>query len=126
MSSFNGLDLFGSGPHRFSLGSRGQVVFGSLAAVNAAAPDSYPVGPRELDVFVHGRLVAASESALWTLRDAVAAQLPDPPTKATLVDSGGRSFADMTFIRYEELGRRDLGRVYSVAYVATFRRFNLF
>lgn len=126
MSSFNGLDLFGSGPQRFSLGERGQVVFGSLAAVNAAAPDSYPLGSRELDVFVHGRLVAGSESALWALRDAIVAQLPDPPVKATLVDTTGRSYADMTFIRYEELGRRDLGRVWSVAYVATFRRFNLF
>lgn len=126
MSSFDGIDLFGSGPHRSRVGEQGQVVFGSLAAVNAAAPDSYPLGPRELDVIITGRLVASDEAGLWALRDAVVAQLTDPPKKATLVDTTGRSFADMTFYSFEEGFEVDRGRVWSLRYEARFRRFNLF
>ncbi len=120
-SSFKGVDLFGSGPHRFALGRQGQMMLTRLY-FGDISPGTIPIGLRELDVVVAGRLVAASESALWTLRDAVVAQLQESPTPGTLIDLHGRTWADMTFIDWREGDRTDRGRVRSVAYVAVFRK----
>ena len=70
-----------------------------------------------------GRLVAASESGLRTLRDAVAAQLLDPPTAGTLVDTTGRSWAGMSLVEYREEPAVDRGRSWSIAYTAVFRKY---
>ena len=121
-SSFKGIDLFGSGPHRFMIGKQGEVVVG-LAFGSSPQAGSLYLGLGELDITVTGRLVASSESALWTLRDNVVAQLVDPPTSGTLIDLTGRSWANMSFITYTEDDRTDRGRVKSVGYVAVFRRF---
>jgi hypothetical protein len=83
------------------------------------------VGVQELDITVRGRLVATSEAALWTARDAVTAMLINPPTAGALVDHTGRTWTGMSFIRYEEAEVRDRGRVWSMAYTATFRKFNV-
>jgi len=120
-SSFKGVDLFGSGPHRFALGRQGQLMLTRLY-LGDISPGTIPIGLRELDVIVAGRLVAASESALWTLRDAFVAQLEESPTPGTLIDPHGRTWADMTFIDWREGDRTDRGRVRSMAYVAVFRR----
>lgn len=121
-SSFKGLDLFGSGPHRFALGKQGQLALSGIA-LGAFVPDSTPLGLVELDITVTGRLLASSESALWTLRDAIVAQLLHPPTRGTLIDLHGRTFTNMSFITYTEADRTDRGRVLSVSYSAVFRRF---
>jgi len=122
-SSFKGLDLFGSGPHRFSIGKRGQLVVSHLAlGVYDAA--SAPLGLLELDVIVRGRLVAPGESALRSLRDAVTAQLLNPPTPGTLVDLHGRSWSAMSFVSCVEADRVDRGAAWSVAYTAGFRAFD--
>ncbi len=120
-SSFKGVDLFGSGPHRFSLGRQGPMMLTRLY-FGDISPGTIPIGLRELDVIVAGRLVAASESTLWTLRDAVVAQHQESPTPGTLIDLHGRTWADMTFIDWREGDRTDRGRVRSVAYVAVFRK----
>ncbi|GMV26806.1 MAG: hypothetical protein AMXMBFR58_28370 [Phycisphaerae bacterium] len=120
-SSFNGVDLFGSGPHRFSVSSRGQLLVRDLD-LGGLSPKSHPVGLLELEVVVRGRLVAASNSALWTIRDAITAQLQDPPVMGTLVDHTGRGYTDMSFVLYTEDRRTDRGRVHSIAYAARFRR----
>ncbi len=120
-SSFKGVDLFGSGPHRFSQARQGQLMLTRLY-FGDISPGTIPIGLREPDVIVAGRLVAASESTLWTLRDAVVAQLQESPTPGTLVDRHGRSWSNMTFIDWREGDRTDRGRVRSVAYVAVFRR----
>lgn len=125
-SEFKGLDLFGSGPHRFFVGAQG------LRAVPLAVLGDDPTiegsawfGDLELEVFVRGRLVAPSESALWTLRDAVAAQADsdNTPVPGTLIDPHGRAWASMSMVRYEESDRVDRGRVWSVGYLCRFRRF---
>jgi hypothetical protein len=123
-SSFKTQDIFGSGPHRFQVGRRGSFVL-SDAQIASPGPNTYPVGVQELDITVRGRLVATSEAGLWSVRDAVVAMLINPPTAGTLVDHTGRSWADVSFIRYEEAEVRDRGRVWSVGYTATFRRFNV-
>lgn len=117
---FNSLDLFGSGPHRFQEGRRGQVW---LEPEQVATGNSTQLlGERELEVVVTGRLVAASESALWDLRDAITAQLTDPPTSATLEDQHGHQWTDMSFLDFRPADRIDRGRQRSLAYRALFRR----
>ena len=124
-SSFKGVDLFGSGPHRFSLDRQGHLVISAFGGFGDFSPDTFPIGLVELEVVVTGRLVAASESALWTRRDAIVAQFEDSfePTPGALVDQAGRSFADMVIFDYVEDDRVDRGRAWSVGYEARFRRF---
>ncbi len=122
-SSFNGDDLFGSGPHRFRVGRQGYLV---LPDDSASVPTTRNVvyGIFELQVFVVGRLVAASESGLWTLRDAVQASL-DAFLIGDLVDLHGRTWAEMVFTRVEWGEQVDRGRTVSVPYEARFHRFDL-
>lgn len=122
-SSFKGKNLFGSGPHRFSIGKQGQFVVPDFALGASDAASVY-LGLLELNIFVHGRLVSSSESGLWTLRDAVVAELLNPPTAGTLVDLNGRSWSSVSFIGYTEGDRTDRGRVKSLAYTAAFRKFD--
>lgn len=122
-SSFKGNDLFGGGPHRFTPGVQGQRVVPDYV-LGLGGAGSTPQGLVELDVIVKGTLVAASESALWALRDAVVAQLLDPPDPGLLIDTHGREWTGMSFITFTEGGRVDRGRVWSLAYTAVFRRFS--
>lgn len=124
MSTFNDLDLFGSGPHRFTLAPLGEYVLVN-ARIDPFQAGSQPIGPLDLTITIRGRLVADSEEDLWTLRDAIAAQLTHPPTTATLKEggAGNRSWQDMSFTNFTALGPTDRGRRLSLAYTATFVRF---
>lgn len=122
MSSFKSKDLFGSGPHRFALGKQGQLNWANTR-FDVFDPGTIPLGLLELDIIVKGRLIAVSEFALWTLRDAVTAELINPPTAGTLIDSTGRSWTNRSFVEYTEADRVDRGRVWSVGYTAVFRRY---
>jgi len=121
-SSFAGLDLFGSGPHRFS-----QLPLGEYILVNARvdpnAPGSTPIGPLELVITIRGRLVAANDEHLWTLRDDITTQLTHPPTTGTLKEIIDRSWDNMSFVNFAPGDRTDRGRGISLAYTATFIRF---
>lgn len=121
-SSFKSKSLFNSGPHRFALARQGHLILQDLF-FGVTTPGSTPFGLLELDVVVTGRLVAGSEAALWTLRDAITAELEETPTSGVLVDEHGRTWNEMVCIRYEEGDRVDRGRAWSLAYVATFRDF---
>lgn len=135
-SFFNSLGLFNSGPHRFGQRAIGELVVPN-SALNPVVPGSIAAGPLELVIVITGRLVAATEGGLWSLRDAIAAQLTDPPVTATLIDHHGRTWDDMSFVRFEPLepagaptggaggagGRIDRGRLRSLAYRAVFVRF---
>jgi hypothetical protein len=120
-SSYAGLDLFGSGPHRFGVGVQGQMTVPSVT-MGTLDSASELAGAIELDVTVTGRLVAADEAGLWTLRDALTDVLTDPPTAAELVDDHGRTWADMSFIHVAWADRTDRGRVVSIRYRALFRK----
>ncbi len=122
-SSFKGLDLFGSGPHRFHMAKQGLYIVALRAFADPSIPGSAAFGDVELEVIVRGRLVAATESALWTLRDAITAQATFSPIAGTLIDAHGRTWNDMTLWCYEEEDRTDRGREISIAYEARFRRF---
>ena len=121
--SFKSLPLFSSGPHRFRVDRRGHLVLSELA-LGGIGPSTYPLGLIELEVIVTGRLVAANDTALWALRDAMTAQLLDPPMPGTLVDAHGRIWSDMSFHSYAEGDRADRARLRSITYEARFRRFN--
>lgn len=120
-STWKGVDLFGSGPHRFALSRRG-----FLLVPDASSFDPTPVlveyGALEWDVVVTGRLVSVSESGLWTLRTAAQTSL-DAKGLGTLVDLHGRSWTNLFFSRLEWGDRTDRGRSVSVGYVATFHKF---
>jgi hypothetical protein len=121
VSSYKSLNLFGSGPHRFGFGRQGHLV--TLDFFNGfGGGGSTAQGPIDLEIVVSGRLVAVSEGGLWNLRDAIRGQINEPPVPGTLVDSAGRSWLEMTLVRYEEGVRRDRGRVYSMRYTAVFKR----
>lgn len=121
MSSFKNKNLFGSGPHRFGQGRQGQLIVSSQA-IGVFSPQTFAQGLVELEVVVTGRLVAQSEAALWTLRDAIVAELLHPPAPGELIDDHGHAWPDMCFVRFDEADRTDRGREHSLAYVATFRR----
>jgi hypothetical protein len=122
-SQYNSLDLFASGPHRFAERRHGQVALSELDQ-SAPGPGSTPLGLGELDVVITGRLVAADDAALWALRDAITAELVDPPIAAILEDHHGREWEDMSFLSFTPADRTDRGSHTSLAYTATFRRFN--
>jgi hypothetical protein len=124
-SSFKGLNLFGSGPHRFAVLAQGQLVVPELRLGNVLSGSRY-LGPLEVEVVVTGRLSAASDAALWGLRDAVTAQLLNPPAPGTLIDHHGRTWTDMSFVRFEPGDRTDRGRLVTLEYSATFLDFNTY
>jgi hypothetical protein len=121
-STFKSLDLFNSGPHRFALARQGQALQSELFATPPASGTRY-LGLVELQVIITGRLIAANETALWTLRDAVTAQLLDPPSPGTLIDPHGRTWTDMSFVTFIAADRTDRGRVVSLGYEARFVKF---
>jgi len=101
-SSFKSLNLFGSGPHRFSLGKQGELYLPAYVVGGSGSGTSL-IGPLELDVIIVGRLVAS-------------------PTPGTLIDLYGHTWTNMSFLTFQEMDRVDRGRVWSVAYKAIFRK----
>ena len=125
MSSFKGLNLFGSGPHRFAVGRQGQALTSELFVTPPASGSLYH-GLVELEVIITGTLVAADDSALWALRDAITGQLLDPPEPGTLIDHHAREWEDMSFVRFTPGGPTDRGSVVSLAYEARFLKFRVY
>jgi hypothetical protein len=122
--TFDGNALFSSGPARWAIRPRGIESQPRWRITgNNTHSGTLPIGQVELEVVVTGRLVAATEAALWTLREAVADAAVFADGAATLVDGRGRSFPDMWFIEYTEADRVDKGRVWSIGYTAAFRNY---
>jgi len=120
-SSFKGFDLFGSGAHRFVVGKQGRRLL-SLATVSGLVTDSGTLefGDRETRVEVRGGLVAASESALWVLRDAIVAQGVSTVDSGVLEDQYGHQWSTMKLLSFEPQGAVVHGRTVSLGYVAWF------
>jgi hypothetical protein len=119
MSSFDGEDLFGSGPHRFQTGASGvQLELNARGA--PGLPGSRAIGPLETTVTVRGRLVAASDSGLRAQLSAINAKLTMPPVRGTLVDEQGGVTTGVDFVNFAPGDRVDRGRVVSLAYEARF------
>ncbi len=123
MSSFKGQNLFGSGPHRFVNRRLGRRVV-SLASVSGdpSVPGTFESGDWEVWVEVHGRLVASTDSSLWSKRDDILDEAEFGVSEGTLVDEHGHSWPDMKLLTYEEQGPAQRGREVSVDYIAVFGR----
>lgn len=124
-STFKGLDLFSSGPHRFQVGRQGRRVV-SLSAVSGdpSVPGTFESGDWEPRVTVRGRLVAQSESQLWTLRDAIAAQAAFEVAPGDLTDHHGRTHTNMKLFHIEWGRQTDRGRLRTIEYEALFGQNN--
>lgn len=125
-SMFNGSPLFASGPHRFVMQRRGQTEIepGKPATFQTQPnPKWTQIGLVQLSITVRGRLVAATEADLWTLRDAITGAITASAGagSGTLEDGNGQSWPDMWLVRYEEKGPVDAGRDWSIGYEAVFR-----
>lgn len=119
-TTYKGLNLFGSGPHRVEFLPKGHLItidfFGG-----GSGGGSTVQGLTDPQVVVRGRLTAASESSLRTLRDAIIAQLQATPTPGTLVDHHAHSWTGLSFVKYTEQGPIDKGRIWSIGYEAIFQ-----
>lgn len=125
MSAYKGVDLFGSGPHRFVVGEMGQLVLPRWVlegSTNRADFGSVPYGEIELDVTVRGRLVAASDTALWALVGQVESVLAGYALPGLLDNGRGRTWSDMFVLSFTPAGAVDRGRSVSLAYEALFRK----
>ena len=119
-STFAGLSLFESGPHRFAMGRFGRHFLEPDRGVNTA-PTTWDREQAEVTVLQTGRLIAPDDAALMTLVDAIRNEAELPRT-GTLVDHHGRSWDTMTMLRFEPDDRVDRGRVVSLGYSALYRR----
>ena len=120
-SSFNSLDLFSSGPHRFLPGPTGDQLI-ERAALDPTQSGTQAIGPLDATVLIRGRLVAESDAALWSLINAIATSLTDPPTAADLIDTHAHTYSGMAFISFKPTGPIDRGRQISLPYEANFIR----
>lgn len=120
-SSFKGVDLFGSGPHRFMSGREGEQVVASYLLGGSDA-GGVAIGLVDVEVKVRGRLVASSESSLWEKREALRSMISHPPEPGPLIDGRGRQWDDMSFVGFIPEDRTDRGRVVSLGYECIFRR----
>lgn len=120
-SSFKGNDLFGSGPHVFEVGRQGRRIV-SLSALSGdpSVPGTIETGDYELRVTVKGRLVAGSESGLWLLRDAIAAEAAFNVAGGNLVDHHGRVWSGVKLFWVEWSGAVGRGRTLNIGYEALF------
>ncbi|MFT5424122.1 MAG: hypothetical protein ACI89L_001915 [Phycisphaerales bacterium] len=126
MSTFRGIDFFGSGPHRVVQGARAQTLV-PLWVINFVgfndSSGTEAQGDDDQTVTVTGRLVGATEALLWAKRDALMSEtaFAYPAKKGTLVDNHGRSWTDLVMVSYAEDGPIDRGRSWSIGYVVTLR-----
>lgn len=120
-STFAGMGLFNSGPHRFALRPAGRVFLPPLRFDLLTDVTVVYDTPLEAAIEQTGRLVAEEESSLWSLVDAVANEARAART-GTLVDHSGRAYADMTLLLFTPSDRVDRGRVFSVGYSARYVR----
>ena len=123
LSVFGDNDLFGSGPHRFVLGTVGSdTVPASVALNDPLASGTIVRGGREREVLVRGRLVASSDAALNGLQQQILGEAAHPAPARKLRDDHDRSWPEMTLVRVDWGARRDRGRMVSIAYEAGFGR----
>ncbi len=123
-SSFAGLTLFASGPHRFRMDRVGRLVRGPFATA-LEIPVSTDEGVLELRIFQQGRLVATTDGALRALVETIRSHAEAGLT-GTLIDHHAGAYPGMTLVRFEPGSRVDRGRVVSMRYEAMYLRFGAF
>lgn len=116
MSSFNGADYFGSGPHSFAQGPRGKQ-WARNVDLGTSDPGIQILGDHTPTVEVQGRLTAPDAAGLKALTDALEAAAG---SKGDLVDDSGRTWEEQTLIEIVYDGPSLAGRTVSIGYRALF------
>ncbi|HZW08091.1 MAG TPA: hypothetical protein VFF65_13290 [Phycisphaerales bacterium] len=116
MSTFDGLDLFGSGPCTFTAGPRGSQ-WARNVDLGTPAAGIQVLGGHTVSVEVRGRLTAATAPALKAVTDALEAAAG---VKADLIDDTGRTWPDLTLIEIVYEAPPESGRLWSIPYRAYF------
>lgn len=116
MSSFNGTDYFGSGPHTFAVGMSGKQ-WARWVDLGTPDPGLTMLGDHTLTVEVRGRLVGASAAALFALTGALEGAAG---IKGDLIDDLGRTWSGLKMLDVVYDGPPSAGREWSVAYRVLF------
>lgn len=120
-SLYKGVDLFGSGPHRFVVrDGRRRIIAQATVTGNVLEAGTFESGNYELRVEVVGRLVAADDLAMWALRDAIVAESQWTVGSGVLEDHFGHQWLGMKLLKFEASGAVDRGRELSLGYIAEF------
>ena len=121
-STFDGLTLFNSGPHRFTIARFGRLVRGPFETPLGDPVSTDESRPIELKIIQTGRLIATTNTALWDLIEAVRTHAEAKRT-GTLVDHHNKQWTGMSLITFDPARRIDRGRRFSITYRATYLRF---
>lgn len=120
MATFNGVDLFGSGPSRVRYGRTGRLFFAAFRGQDNPTPNVLDLAVREVEVVQVGRLTGVSAAQLWSRIDAVRA-IAEATTEGTLVTDAGVSLPGLTMLQFEP-GEVEAGGVWSAAYECLYLR----
>lgn len=120
-STFAGLALFNSGPHRFIPRALGRIWLPPLRIDELQETTLVIAAPAEVAIVQTGRLVAPDDASLWALLDAIRAEA-EAATTGALVEQSGRTWNDMTLLRFVPADRFDRARTVSLAYRADYIR----
>jgi hypothetical protein len=113
MSSYDGEDLFSSGPHRFApSGTTMRVLEAPAPGVDGARLTV--MGKAATRLRQTGRLVAADSAEVLALRDAIRGKCDG--RAADLVDAQGCTHVNLVIERFDVASEIDLGRVASLTY----------
>lgn len=113
-STYNGVQYFDSGPHRFIIGETGRIILPPFAGSNAL-PIWSDEGQQTLRITQRGRLIDDDEDGLWEQFRAIQTEA-ESDTIADLVDAGGQVWEDMRMVSVTATGPVDRGRVVSIGY----------
>lgn len=119
MVTFAGEALFASGPHRLQRASEGTLSVPELDLGNVSAATRL-VGGYETWFTLRGRLVGEDLPTLLAQIAGVRAQVTDPPTEGTLVDSEGGEHEKMWLVSLVTTGPIERGRALSIGYEIRF------
>lgn len=120
MSTIAGQGLFNSGPHRFRLRPVGTLAVPPLV-IDVVQTTTAILDQIEVALEQTGRLIDATPSGLWDQVEAIR-QAAEARLNGVLIDETGRSWTDMTLLRFEMVGQLSRGRVVSVGYEALYVR----
>ncbi len=114
MSSLAGNTYFNSGPHRFTTRTLGSLVVSPLA-IDFLQTDHVVLDKLQLVIIQTGRLIGTDWDNLWDQVDTIKSAAQSR-VFGTLIDNNGRSWPNITIVRFKPEDRVDTGRVVSLAY----------
>jgi len=120
MSSIAGQGLFNSGPHRFRLRPVGTLAVPPLT-LDSVQTTTQALDELEVALEQSGRLLDETPAGLWDQVEAIRLAAEGRLT-GMLIDETGRSWSNMTLLRFEMTGPLSRGRVASMGYEALYVR----